>query len=203
MSRLEMRQEGSACLRDRLLEENQAFGGTGGVSPLNREHGFLPAFCDTDTGVVYPSLYADGRPAPVHLYEGLPSALVVDLGAGNKLKVLKSSVVAGFVRGQRFYTRDEAARVLDQSDAVSGCRGRRRYPQPVEHRSSAQENINRPLASTMAQIRICEFCSSTEPGMSIRLPAEAGKTPGLWGQLWLRQAPTVPWSLYLSGGPNQ
>ena len=116
MSVLEARHVGCACLHSRLRKENEAFGGTGGVSPVNRKHGFLPAFLDTDTGVVYPSRYADGHPAPVHLYEGLPSVLFADLGAGDKPMELKSGVVSGFVRGQRFYTRDEAAHVLTLSD---------------------------------------------------------------------------------------
>ncbi len=120
MSVLEARQVGGVCLHNRLREENKAFGGSGGVSPVNRKHGFLPAFLDTDTGVVYPSRYADGRPAPVHLYEGLPSALFADLGAGDQPNVLKSSAVSGFVRGHRFYTRDEAAQVLALSEPI-GC----------------------------------------------------------------------------------
>ena len=123
---------GGTCLHDNLPEENHAFGGTGGVSQVNRKHGFLPAFFDTDTGVVYLSLYADGRPAPVHLYEGLPPLLIAGLAAGDNSKALKSSVIAGFVRGQRFYTRDEAARVLAQSDAVGGSDDFRRYAQPGE-----------------------------------------------------------------------
>lgn len=112
MSVLEARQVGGVCIHNRLREENEEFGGTGGVSPVNRKHGFLPAFLDTDTGVIYPSRFADGHPAPVHLYVGLPSVLFTDLDAGDKPKALKSSVVSGFVRGQCFYTRDEAAQVL-------------------------------------------------------------------------------------------
>ena len=119
MSVLETRQAGGACLPNRLLQENEAFKGTGGVSAANRKHGFLPAFFDTDTGVVYPSRFADGRQAPVHIYEGLPSALFTNHGAGDKQKSLKSSVVSGFVRDQRFYTRDEAAQILVASEPLA------------------------------------------------------------------------------------
>ncbi len=126
MSVLEARQVSGACLHNRLREENKAFGGTGGVSSVNRKHGFLPAFLDTDTGVVYPSRFADGRPAPVHLYEGLPSVLFTDLDARGKPKALKSSVISGFVRGQYFYTRDEAARVLALSKPLA-------VSQPLPH----------------------------------------------------------------------
>ena len=107
-------------LDDVLVCENRAFRGTGGVSEENGAYGFTPAFCDLDTGDVYLSCYADGRPAPVHLYEGLPSALVAHDDTGEKPKALKSSVVAGFVRGQRFYTRDEAARELAAADIAGG-----------------------------------------------------------------------------------
>lgn len=119
MSALEAKQVSGACLHNRLRKENEEFWGTGGVSPVNRKHGFLPAFLDTDTGVVYPSRYADGRPAPVHLYEGLPSVLFTDLDAENRPKALKSSVVSGFVCGQRFYTRDEAAQIHALSELLS------------------------------------------------------------------------------------
>ena len=122
MSMLETRQAGGACLPRRLRQENEAFSGTGGVSAANRKHGFLPAFFDTDTGVVYPSRFADGRQAPVHVYEGLPSILFTGHGAGDKPKALKSSVVSGFVRGQRFYTRDEAAQVIVVSEPLAVSR---------------------------------------------------------------------------------
>ena len=119
MSVLETRQACEACLPKRLRQENERFRGTGGVSAANRKHGFLPAFFDTDTGVVYPSRFADGRQAPVHVYEGLPSILFRRHGVGGKPKSLKSSVVSGFVRGQRFYTRDEAAQVLVLSEPLA------------------------------------------------------------------------------------
>ncbi len=106
---------------DVLARENREYSGTGGVSEMNGAYGFMPAFCDLDTGDVYVSCYADGRPAPVHLYEGLPSALVAHDDAGERPKALKSSVVAGFVRGQRFYTRDEAARELAAAGIAGGC----------------------------------------------------------------------------------
>ena len=119
MSVYETRQAGEACLPNRLRQENDMFRGTGGVSAANRKHGFLPAFFDTETGIVYPSCFADGRQAPVHVYEGLPSILFRGYGVGEKPKSLKSSVVSGFVRGQRFYTRDEAAQVLVLSEPLA------------------------------------------------------------------------------------
>ena len=60
-----------------LHQENLAFQGTGGVSSGNGACGFLPAFLDTATGMVYLARYADGRLAPMHLLDGLPEELVI------------------------------------------------------------------------------------------------------------------------------
>jgi len=91
-----------------LLKENQAFDGTAGVSKNNRANGFRPAFMDTDTGNVYLSQYADGQPAPVHVLDGLPLKLI-DIKS-TKRCTIKNTVVTGFLLGDRFYTREQAAR---------------------------------------------------------------------------------------------
>lgn len=52
---------------------------------------------------------ADGRPAPMHLLEGLPPAVVTARDATGRVIALKSTVLAGFVRAERFYTREQAA----------------------------------------------------------------------------------------------
>ena len=92
-----------------LRQQNRAFRGTGGVSANNRSLGFAPAFLDTQTGAVYQARFADGRPAPMHLLEGLPPALVVARDAMGRVMALKPTVLAGFLREERFYTRDQAA----------------------------------------------------------------------------------------------
>jgi hypothetical protein len=96
--------------RDRLRCQNDEFAGTAGVSSANRSLGFAPAFLDSDTGRVYRSCFRDGTPAPCHLLEGLPAALSVRQDAVGCMLAVKASVVAGFVRSGRFYTRDEALR---------------------------------------------------------------------------------------------
>ena len=68
-----------------LRRENQAFGGTGGVSAGNRTQGFVPAFLDTQTGAVYRACFADGRPAPMHLLDGLPPAVVATRDATGRV----------------------------------------------------------------------------------------------------------------------
>ncbi len=95
-----------------LRRQNRVFRDTGGVSAGNRAQGFAPAFMDTQTGVVYRACFADGRPAPMHLLEGLPSALVVERDAGGRAVAIHASVLAGFVRGTRFFTREQAAALV-------------------------------------------------------------------------------------------
>lgn len=92
-----------------LRQQNQHFRGTGGVSAENRSQGFAPAFLDTATQQIYRACFADGRPAPMHLLEGLPPAVVAARDATGRVVALKSTVLAGFVREQQFYTREQAA----------------------------------------------------------------------------------------------
>lgn len=95
-----------------LRRENRDYEGTGGRSEENSGAGFAPAFLDTETRRVYGSCFADGRPAPFHLLDGLPAELVVARNACGRVAQIKCSVVSGFLRGGRFYTRDEAAAAL-------------------------------------------------------------------------------------------
>ena len=83
---------------------------TGGVSAGNRCLGFRPAFKDTSSGKVYLSCFADGRPAPVHVLDGLPERLMRAQNASNN--VMKHMVIAGFVLDDTFYTREEAAQAV-------------------------------------------------------------------------------------------
>lgn len=92
-----------------LCRENQHFARTGGISRENRGFGFLPAFRDESTGALYLSRLADGRPAPIHVLDGLPEEIVAERSAEGAVRSLKRSVVSGFIRAGRFYTRAEAA----------------------------------------------------------------------------------------------
>ena len=92
-----------------LARENRRYAGTKGVSAAHACDHFRPAFLDTDTGVIYPSRFADGRPAPCHLLDGLPAHLIRERIRG-RVKAVKATIVSGFERAGRFYTRDEAAR---------------------------------------------------------------------------------------------
>lgn len=93
-----------------LRQENRDYLHSGGRSEENRGAGFLPAFLDLETRTIYASRFADGRPAPFHLIDGLPDEVVVARNAGGRVRAVKASVVSGFVLAGRFYSREEAAR---------------------------------------------------------------------------------------------
>lgn len=94
-----------------LKRHNEEFSGTGGRSQENRPWGFRPAFMDVATHLVYGSCFVDGTAAPVHLLDGLPDEVVARRDAGGHVISAKASIVAGFVRDGRFYSREEAARI--------------------------------------------------------------------------------------------
>lgn len=98
----------------RLLKENAAHAGTGGVSRGNAGMGFRPAFLDVATCTIYPSRFADGRPAPFHLLDGLPDAVVTDRLPSGRVVAAKATVISGFERDGFFYTRTAAARAVAQ-----------------------------------------------------------------------------------------
>ena len=95
----------------RLKHENAEHRGTGGVSEETRGLGFRPAFMDSETRQVYLSRFSDGRPAPFHALDGLPDAVVLARHAGGRVAAVKASVVSGFLRAGRFYSREQAARI--------------------------------------------------------------------------------------------
>ncbi|MGH8507279.1 MAG: hypothetical protein ACREVH_00965 [Gammaproteobacteria bacterium] len=96
-----------------LVEQNRRFVRTGGVSAGNRIHGFHPAFFDRETGTIYIARFSDGRPAPMHLLDGLPAKLVVERLPSGHVAAVKRSVEAGFVKDGSFITREEAAAAVD------------------------------------------------------------------------------------------
>ncbi|QJR14313.1 hypothetical protein [Usitatibacter palustris] len=98
----------------RLRQENETFTGTGGRSQENRELRFRPAFLDCATMAVYVSRFADGRPAPFHVLDGLPDEVVIDRTLSGRVVSTKSTLIAGFERGGYFFTRTAAARAVVQ-----------------------------------------------------------------------------------------
>jgi hypothetical protein len=107
----------------RLLQlESATHRGSGGVSGENRGLGFTPAFLDTHSGSIYLSSFANGCPAPVHVLDGIPDELVVARDRRGRATQVVGTIVAGFVRESRFYTRAEAAAcVAEHDDALLAC----------------------------------------------------------------------------------
>jgi len=95
-----------------LNNQNCLFGGSGGVSRNNRGAGFVPGYLDLHSGLSVVSCFADGRPAPVHVLDGLPDDWVAHRDACGRVTKARAGVVAGFLRNGRFYTREEAAYAL-------------------------------------------------------------------------------------------
>ena len=84
----------------------------GGFVGAGRVGKFVPAFSDRTTGAVYLSHFVDGRPAPIHVYETLPDALVIRRDAHHRPLALRADVISGFFSAGRFFTREQAARVV-------------------------------------------------------------------------------------------
>lgn len=72
--------------------------------PATVPAGFEPAFLDTGTMAIYRSRYADGRPAALHVLDGLPDEVVWNRAPDGRALVAKPSLVRGYVRGGFFYT---------------------------------------------------------------------------------------------------
>jgi len=97
---------------DDVAQESLAYRGTGGVSAENRAYGFHPAFLDREDGCIQLSCHADGRPAAVHQFDGLPSEWIVARDHEGRPSAVKASVVVGFVRDGYFFSREQAAQLI-------------------------------------------------------------------------------------------
>lgn len=103
--------------RAQLAAESQAFEGRGGTSAEAAPLGLVPAFLDRDSGAVYRACYANGCPAPVHLFDGLPEPLVVRRDEYGRVQAVKHSLISGFSHNGQFYTRDEAVGLARPNEA--------------------------------------------------------------------------------------
>ena len=101
-----------------LKAENRLYAGTGGVSAVSRTAGFQPAYRNQDTGETVISCFADGHPAPIHVFEGLPFHWVTERDENGGVIRVSASVVAGFVRDGVFYTRKAAAAAISAEETT-------------------------------------------------------------------------------------
>lgn len=93
-----------------LRQQNRAYAGSGGVSRNNSDAGFVPGYFDIHSGIAVLSRFADGKPAPIHLLDGLPDTWVLKRDDDGQVLTVRPGVIAGFIRDGIFYTREEAAR---------------------------------------------------------------------------------------------
>jgi hypothetical protein len=101
-----------------LDSQNSEFAGTPGVSQHNRAAGFVPAYCNHADGQVVASRFADGRPAPIHVLEGVPDHWVEYRDADGGSIRLKPTVEAGFIRDGRFFSRAAAKAAVEREHAT-------------------------------------------------------------------------------------
>ena len=95
-----------------VTQQSLAYRGTGGVSAENRAFGFLPAFLDRESGRIHLSCDARGVPAAVHQFDGMPADWVVARDHEGRPCAVKASIEAGFVREGYFFTREQAAQLM-------------------------------------------------------------------------------------------
>ncbi len=69
--------------------------------------GFLPAFRDASTGETHFSVTPEGALSPIHLIESLPIDWVSEWDDEGRAVALRPTIIAGFFRGERFFTLDE------------------------------------------------------------------------------------------------
>lgn len=69
--------------------------------------GFIPAFRDLSTNETHLSITPEGRVSPIHLIDGLPLDWVTEWDLEGYPKSLKSGIIAGFFRGENFFTLEE------------------------------------------------------------------------------------------------
>ena len=92
-----------------VTAESQPYNGTCGESVVACKHQFVPAFCNSADGRVELARLPNGKPAPMHLISALPQEWAARCDDDGNVLELIDSIVAGFVKDDRFYTREEAA----------------------------------------------------------------------------------------------
>lgn len=102
-------QQQQAYTNQSLRRENLAFLNTGGRS---QENCCWPAFMDSSTQAIFLSRFANGKLAPLHILDGLPAYCVLRRDQDGHVCEVLPTIVSGFVKDERFYTRAEIAAIL-------------------------------------------------------------------------------------------
>jgi hypothetical protein len=165
-----------------LRGENHAFHGSGGRSQENGCCGFSPAFLDTETGIIYRSCFSDGRPAPVHLLDGLSENVVLTRASSGRVTAVKGSIVAGFTQNGRFYTREEAALEVRRAEPTTKPVSKRPSPSQTPPASSPNPLHDIPQIEMPFHHTVRSYASALELG---RLTMISG-LPFLFGHSYSR-----------------
>jgi hypothetical protein len=117
----------------------------------------------------------------MHLLEGLPDTLLLARAPSGRVTAVKDSVVAGFVRDGRFYTRDEAAQIVAiEADTVR--------PHGTEDVSQAYDVIDGGEVVEFGLLAFQVTATVLEAGwLTLGLSwylAYDYSTPRLWAKLW-------------------
>jgi hypothetical protein len=95
-----------------VIRDSLAYRGTGGVSAENSVYGFRPAFLDRDTGRIHLCDHPAGDALTSHRFDGLPAECITARDAQGRPSAIRSSLVAGFEREGYFFTREQAAQLI-------------------------------------------------------------------------------------------
>lgn len=89
--------------RSRAVHQQEQLEYQGATSESVPNSQLQPAFYDMETGRTYLSVYADGRTAPIHILDGLPTDVQwrADI-----------NIISGFVLENRFLTREQAMKII-------------------------------------------------------------------------------------------
>lgn len=77
------------------------------ISFLDLAFGFFPAFRDLITGRTHLATNADGTIASMHVLDGLPREWADEIDETGQIISLKDGIMAGFIRGDSFFTLDD------------------------------------------------------------------------------------------------
>lgn len=97
---------------DDVIHESLAYRGTGGVSAENSAYGFHPAFLDRDTGLIHICRNGAGDAATSHRFDCLPEECILARDPQGRPYAVKPALVAGFEREGYFFTREQAAQLI-------------------------------------------------------------------------------------------
>lgn len=87
-----------------LQKQKKTYQKLSGVDISHLCVGFLPAFRNLSTDETHLSITPEGEVSPIHLIESLPIDWVSEWDDEGRAVSLLPTIIAGFFRGEQFYT---------------------------------------------------------------------------------------------------